>query len=259
MPSTSWPGETASRLGGSPPRSTAAGTSSRGAATGSSASSRRRTTPRSSRRCSATAEELGPRARARAAGRPDGLHDQRRVRPADRGLRPASDDPRAVASALLPGAARGARLRQDDGPPDVVPGDGRAEGGRRLCRRDPRGRRQGRVRARDHGPEHEQARPRGRDRSLHGGLQLGLGEELGLRADHGGGGRLPGEEPEADPRPALGLHGGARRRGPRGRPDASRHQPGDQEDERSPAALRLAALPARQAARSTACGSSLSG
>ena len=30
---------------------------------------------------------LGPRARARAADRPDGLHHQRRVRPADRGLR----------------------------------------------------------------------------------------------------------------------------------------------------------------------------
>ncbi len=56
---------------------------------------------------------LGPAARARAADRPDGLHDQRRVRAADRGLRPRSDDPRAVASALLPGAARGARLRQD--------------------------------------------------------------------------------------------------------------------------------------------------
>ena len=33
--------------------------------------------------------------------------------------------------------------------------------------------------------------------ALHGGLQRGLGEELGLRPDHRRGDRLPGEEPEA--------------------------------------------------------------
>ena len=168
------------------------------------------------------AEELGPRARAGPAGRarwtsPPTTSVGLLIEGYDR----APLHPRAVAPALLQGAARGARLRQDDGPAHVEPGDGRAEGGRCLRRRDPRGRRQGRVRARDHGPQHEQARPRGRDRPLHGGLQLGLGEELGLRPDHRRGGRLPGEEPEADPRPALGLHGRARRRDPRRGPHAS--------------------------------------
>ncbi len=121
------------------------------------------------------------------------------------------------------------------------------------------GRRQGRVGARDHGPQHEQARPRGRDRPLHGGLQLGLGEELGLRPDHRRRGRLPGEEPEADPRRALGVHGRARRRDPRRRPDPARHQPGHQEDERPAAALRLAAASCSASGRSTASASSPSG
>ncbi len=47
---------------------------------------------------------LGPRARPRAHPRADGLHDERRVRDPDRGLRRALDDPRAVAPAVLPRA-----------------------------------------------------------------------------------------------------------------------------------------------------------
>ena len=42
-------------------------------------------------------------------------------------------------------------------------------------------------------------------------------------------------------------------------PHPARHQPGDEEDERPPAPVRLAALPARQGARSTGSASSRSG
>ncbi len=41
-----------------------------------------------------------------------------------------------------------------------------------------------RQRARRGRPPHEKARPRGRGDPVHGGLQRGLGPELGLRADH---------------------------------------------------------------------------
>ena len=49
-----------------------------------------------------------------------------------------SDDPRALASAVLPGADRVARIPQDDRPPDVVAGARRPEAGRSVPRRDPR-------------------------------------------------------------------------------------------------------------------------
>ena len=45
---------------------------------------------------------LAARARPRADARADGLHDERRVRDPDRGLRRAVDDPRALAPAVLP-------------------------------------------------------------------------------------------------------------------------------------------------------------
>ena len=57
---------------------------------------------------------------------------------------------------------------------------------------------------------------------------------------------LPGQEPEAGHRRALGVHRRARRRGARRRVHASGHQPGDEEDERTPAPPRLAQVPARE-------------
>ena len=58
------------------------------------------------------------------------------------------------------------------------------------------------------------------------------GRQLGLRPDHRRRGRVPGQEPEAGPRRALGLDRRARRRGGRRRADAARHQPGAGADER---------------------------
>ncbi len=81
-------------------------------------------------------------------------------------------------------------------------------------------------RARGHDPRLPQEGPRGRDHPLHRGLQLGLGEELGLRPDHRGGGPRPGLRPEAGARRALGLHRRARRRDARRGADAARRQPG---------------------------------
>ena len=65
---------------------------------------RRSTTRRSSSALVDAASALAARARPRADARPDGLHDERRVRDPDRGLRRAVDDPRALAPALLPAA-----------------------------------------------------------------------------------------------------------------------------------------------------------
>ena len=50
--------------------------------------------PRGGRRAARHGRELAARARPRPHGRPDGLHDQRRVRPAGRGPRAAAADPR---------------------------------------------------------------------------------------------------------------------------------------------------------------------
>ena len=55
------------------------------------------------------AARLAARARPQARDRPDGLLDQRRVRPAGRGLRHRAADPPALAPALLRRADRGAR------------------------------------------------------------------------------------------------------------------------------------------------------
>ncbi len=199
---------------------------------------------------------VGTRPRARSDARPDGLHHQRRVRPAGRGPRPRAADPRALAPALLPGAARGAGNDQGHGPLDVAPGDGGAEAGRPFPRSHPPGGPGGGHRARRGHPPDEKARPGGRDRPLHGRLQRGLGDQLGLRAHHRGGGSLPVQEPEADPGRELGDDRGARGRGGGRRADAAGRQPGAGEDERAAAAARLVALPDRPAARSTGFGSS---
>ena len=204
------------------------------------------------------ATRVGAHPRARSPARPDGLHHQRRVRPAGRGPRPRAADPRALASALLPGAARGARHDQGHGPLDVAPGDGGAEAGRPFPRLHPPGGAGGGRGARRGHPPDEKARPGDRDRPLHGRLQRGLGDQLGLRADHRGGGSLPVQEPEADPGRELGDDRRARRRGGGRGADAAGRQPGAGEDERPAAAARLVALPDRPAARSTGFGSSRS-
>ena len=190
------------------------------------------------------AARLAARARPRPHDRPDGLHDERRVRRDDRGLRAPADDQAALAPALLPAALRGGRPRQGDGPPDV--------GARHL-------------RPRAHAPDHLHARraARGAPRRAHPqdvaalaaarhgplrrGLQRGLERELGLLAVLEGGPRplRPGDA--ARLRPAL-VHG---RRDEGGRDGGGRHhrarpQPGAQEDERQAAAARLVALPAPQ-------------
>ena len=124
---------------------------------------------------------------------------------------------------------------------------GQPEAGRPLPRLHPRGGRRSRVRARrDRSPDAKE-RPGGRDRPVHGGLQRGVGTELGLRPDHRGGGALPGQEPEADPGRELGDDRRARGRGGRRGADPAGHQPGAGEDERPPAAVRLVALPHRPA------------
>ncbi len=128
------------------------------------------------------AARVGTRQGARSDAGPDGFHHQRRVRPVGRGPRPRAADPPAVAPVLLPGAARGAGHDQGHGPLDVAPGDGRAEAGRPVPRFHPPGGQGGGHRARRGHPADEKARPRGRDHALHGRLQRGLGDQLGLRA-----------------------------------------------------------------------------
>ena len=112
---------------------------------GCSASSSSRTTPEILPRAARGRRGLAARARPRPHDRPDGLHDQRRVRRAHRGLRARADDQAALAPALLRGALRGGRAREGDGPADV--------GARHLRpREDPadrlQARRAGRARAR---------------------------------------------------------------------------------------------------------------
>ena len=108
----------------SAPMSMSAGPSSRAATTACSASSGRRTTPRW-RAPSRGRHRVAARAR-RSGCWAHGLHHQRRVRPARRRPRARSADPRALAPALPPGAARGARHDEGHGPPDLAPGDGEA-------------------------------------------------------------------------------------------------------------------------------------
>ena len=185
---------------------------------------------------------LAARARARPHDRADGLHDQRRERRADRGLRARADDQAALAPALLRGALRGGRAREGDGPVDV--------GARHLRpREDPpgrlRARRAGRAQARRADPQDDAA--------------------LAARATWTA-------SPTSTTRP--GARTGASRRTPRrtstttrrscsssstrrwfmvaekdgetvgGGHHRARHQPGPAQDERAPAALRLVALPA---------------
>ena len=70
--------------------------------------------------------------RLRPHGRADGLHDERRVRRADRGLRPRADDQAALAPAVLPGALRGGRAGEGDGPASC--GSSRSPTARRSSR-----------------------------------------------------------------------------------------------------------------------------
>ena len=72
------------------------------------------------------------------------------------------------------------------------------------------------------------------------------GKQLGLRPDHRGRGQVPGQEPEAGARRALGDDRRARRQGRRRRADSARRQPGPEEDEREAVPGRLVALPAPQ-------------
>ena len=122
---------------------------------------------------------LAARARQGAHGRPGELRDERRERDPDRGLRPAPDDPAALAPALLPAADRGGGHDQGDGPADVEP---RGLRPRQGPPGDLRAGREGRERARDPGAaDAPPAAAQGHGR-LRRGLQRGLVEELGLRA-----------------------------------------------------------------------------
>ena len=73
------------------------------------------------------------RARPRPDGRADGLHDERRVRRADRGPRPRAVHQAALAPALLPAPVRGGGPEQGDRPVDV--GAAHHRTARRSCRR----------------------------------------------------------------------------------------------------------------------------
>ena len=75
--------------------------------------------PRGRRGAARRAPSVAARPGLRPHGRPVGLHDERRVRRADRGPRAHADDPHALDAPLLPGAARGRRHGQGDGPADV--------------------------------------------------------------------------------------------------------------------------------------------
>ena len=79
-PSTSSPGATAAWSGASPPRSTATSTSSRTTHWGMFGFFECEDDPEAARRAAGRGRGLAARARARPHGRPDGLHDERRVR-----------------------------------------------------------------------------------------------------------------------------------------------------------------------------------
>ena len=118
-------------------------------------------------------------ARARPHDRPDGLHDERRERRDDRGLRARADDQAALAPALLPAARRGGRAGQGDGPADVGAGD-------RRPREDParhlQARRRGRAAPRHPAAQDDAALAAPGHGPLRRGLQRGLERELGLLA-----------------------------------------------------------------------------
>ena len=192
----------------------------------------------------------GPRALAH--DRADGLHDERRVRRADRGLRARADDQAAVASAVLPAAPRAGGPREGDRPLHVGARDLRP-------REDPAGhlraRRAGGLQARRAAAPPAPPRPgeehQGR---LRRGLQHRLEAQLGLRAvlrhrpqalRRGAAARL---------RPQL-VHGRREgRRDDRHRDHGARRQPDPEGHERPDPAVRLVPLPvsARQVHRSGA-------
>ena len=122
---------------------------------------------------------VAARAELRPHGGPRGLHHQRRVRRAARGPRAHAADPLAVDAPLLPGAARGRRHGQGDGPAHVGAAHHRARQGQP---RDLEARRPGRGAPRRGRAPVPQARHRGGGEPVHRGLPRGLGEELGLRA-----------------------------------------------------------------------------
>ena len=99
------PARRARRSGASPRRSTTTSSASRTTAGAGSASSSARTTRRPRRALLDAAEAWLRGAGLRPHGRADGLHDERRVRRADRGPRAHAADPLAVDPPLLPGAA----------------------------------------------------------------------------------------------------------------------------------------------------------
>ncbi len=238
------PPRRAASWAGSAPRSTTRSTSTTATRGGCSASSSSRTTPRCSAALLDAAAAWLRRARARPHGRPDGLHDERRVRRPDRGLRPRAVRQAAVAPAVL---------------------------------RPPHARRLGMAKAMDllmwelEISDREKMRPilfdLAADVEPKHGVRLrrmsfwrlraemdrfaevynsAWARQLGLRAVLEGGPRLLHRRAAARLRQAV-VHGRrARRRDRRDGDHGPRHQPGPAEDERADPAVRLVALPAPQ-------------
>ena len=123
---------------------------------------------------------LAARARPRPDGRADGLHDERRERRADRGLRARADGPPALAPALLP--ARSARRRASRRRWTCSCGSSTSPTATRSCRSS--GSSPSKLE-----PKHgitirkmTPARPAARARRVRRDLQRGLVAQLGLRA-----------------------------------------------------------------------------
>ena len=122
---------------------------------------------------------LAARARPRPDGRADGLHDERRERRADRGLRARADGPPGLAPAVLPAAVRGGGARQGRGRVHVAAPHQRA----RQRDADHLGPgRAARAEARHPDPQDEPPPPAARPRRVRGDLQRGVVAQLGLRA-----------------------------------------------------------------------------
>ena len=187
---------------------------------------------------------LAARARARADARADGLHAQRRVRDPDRGLRRAVDDPRAVAPALLRAPARGSTGSSKE--IDLLMWElwfGELKEGTEMHPLI----HAAAQKSRDEGVVLRSMRKRDMAAEVGRFMEVyneAWGAQLGLRPDHRGRGRLPGQEPEAGARRELGDDRRERRRGGRRGAHAARRRAGAGEDERPGAALRLVALPA---------------
>ena len=164
-PSTSWPGATASRSGRISAHVDRNFNEFQGNDWGLFGFFEAEDDPEVAERAARGRRGVAARARPRPDGRADGLHDQRRVRPAGRGPRAQAADPPGLASPLLPRAARGLRPRQGDGPLHVgaAARQGRGEG--RLPPDDPGRREEGHGRARRDVRHMRQARLRGRARA----------------------------------------------------------------------------------------------